>query len=238
MPIRYTPALLLFLCLGCGDGDPGQQAAAAGSDAPAPRPAAMTDTLMIEGMPQPLDLRLFRAGDDFALPFSAYVPEDMARESGEADEEGTSLRFVAELGGVRNDMAFVHLFVHPEGTDPQHALGVVRAYEAAAGVPVSRGIEPLGDTEALRRMPWADHAYTFRYQAGGTWYLGSIGIGTHAGRLYHLVIHYPAEYGDGFAPRAGLVLETWRWADGSRLQEGTGASDITIPSARPDSARP
>lgn len=236
MPIRYTLVLLLFFGMGCADRDAGDGAAGGGSDEAGSRPAAMTDTLMIEGMPEPIVLRLFRTDADFPLPFSAYVPEDMSPEAGEDADDGSSVRFVAGFGGARNDRAFVHLFVHPNGTDPQQALGVVRAYEAAAGIPVSEGIEPLGESDARARMPWADHAYTFRYQAGGTWYLGAIGLGSHSGRLFHVVVHHPAEYGDGFAPRAGILLDTWRWADGAPLQAGTGASDVTIPSARPDSA--
>ncbi|MBW3553538.1 MAG: hypothetical protein KY466_08510 [Gemmatimonadetes bacterium] len=237
MPTRSPLILSLFFGVGCAGGDPGGDTGeGAASGETESRPAAMTDTLMIEGSPQPLALRLFRTDDDFPLPFSAYVPEDMTRASEGDDEDGASVRFVAEFGGVRNERALVHLFVHPVGTDPQQALAVVRAYEAAAGVPVSRGIEPLGESETLRRMPWADHAYVFRYQASGTWYLGTIGLGSHAGRLYHLVVHYPAEYGDGFGPRAAILLDTWRWGDGSPLQHGTGASDITIPSARPDTA--
>ena len=238
MPIRSTLTLLLLLGLGCAGGETDDDAGtAAASDPPEPRPAAMTDTLMIEGMAEPVDLRLFRTDRDFPLPFSAYAPADMVPERhDEGDDGSSSVRFVAEFGGVRNDRAFVHLFVHPEGTDPQQALAVVRAYETAAGVPVSQGIEPLGESDARARMPWADDAYTFRYQAGGTWYVGSIGLGSRAGRLFHIVRHHPAEYGDGFAPRASILFDTWRWADGAPLQSGSDGSDVTIPSARPDSA--
>lgn len=230
MPTRSPLILLPFFAVGCAGGDPGgdTDGGAASGQAESRRPAAITDTLMIEGSPHPLALRLFRTDDDFPLPFSAYVPEDMTRASEDDDEDGASVRFVAEFGGVRNERALIHLFVHPEGTDPQQALAVVRAYEAAAGVPVSRGIEPLGESETLRRTPWAEHAYVFRYQADGTWYVGTIGLGSHAGRLYHLVAHYPAEYGDGFGPRAAILLDTWRWDDGAPLQSGSARAD-TMP---------
>lgn len=254
MPTRTATTILFFFLFlaGCSGGadtprersDPGEPGAEqpgtaqeSRTDAAAPeqRPGSVTDTLMIEGMPEPLALRLFRAPQDFPLPFSAYVPADMAPEASE-DGDGASARFVAEFGGVRNERALVHLFVHPAGTDPQQALAVVRAYQAGTGVPVSQGLEPLGEAEATRRMPWAGSAFVLRYQAGGTWYLGSIGLGMRAGRPFHILVHYPAEHADGFAPRTDLIFETWRWADGSPLRPGS--EDFAVPSARPDSLPP
>ena len=201
-------------------GDPLPGRAGAATEPPGgDRPATRTDTLMLEGMPEPMALRLFRTPSDFPLPFSAYVPGDMEPEAmASGEESGRAIRFVAEFGGVRNDGAFIHLFVYPEGTDAQRALAMARAYEAASGIPVSQGLEPLGESEAGRRMPWADQAFVIRYQAGGTWYLGSIGVGSREGRLFHVLTHYPAEYADGFAPRSAMILETWMWADGTRLQ--------------------
>lgn len=239
MPTRTPPIALALALAACGGAQDAPRDDDTGAPATVDRPDTVTDTILIEGMPERIALRLFHTPDGFPLPFTAYLPSDMASETSEGEgAAGPSVRFVAEFGGVRNDRALIHLFVQPEGTDPQQALALVRAYQAGTGVPVSRGLEPLGDPEALRRMPWADHAYAIRYQAGGAWYLGSIGLGSRDGRLYHLVTHYPAEYADGFAPRSALVLDTWRWADGSPLRSGADEADLTLPSARADSLLP
>lgn len=186
---------------------------------PDDRPPERLDTLRIEGMPEPMPLRLYGTPDDFRPGFGAYVPGDMLVEETEADDEGDgrSVHFRAAFGGQVTPDAFIHLYVFPDTVTPAGARAAVRGYEAGRGIPVSRGIEPLPEPEAGRRMPWALEAYTFRYQSGGQWYLGSIGLGSHAGRLFHLITHYPAEYGDGFGPRADILLRTWRWADGSML---------------------
>lgn len=215
MPGQRILNTLLLLSVGaCGDGRDAAREPAADPTAEA-RPAMRTDTLMAEGTPQEIRLERFDAPDGFPLPFTTYVPAGMASEvdRGEGGE-------VASVQFVASDGAFVHVVVHPSGTDPQEALGVVKAYSASHGVPVSQGIEPLPSPDVATRMPWAAEAYTFRYQAGGRWFAGTIGLGSHAGRLFHVLHHYPAEYGDSFGPRAALIMETWRWVDGSGLMGG------------------
>ncbi len=170
-------------------------------------------------MAVPMQLRLFRSGDDFPLPFSAYVPDDMAAVSAAETDGAASVHFYAEFGGHRNEDAFVHVFVHPEGTRENEAVAAARGYETGRGIPVSRGLEPVPDSARAAAIPWAVAAYHFRYQGeGGIWYVGNIAVGQHAGRYFQVVQHYPAEYGDGFAPRASIITRTWRWADDGGLQ--------------------
>jgi hypothetical protein len=183
----------------------------------ADRPDGRTDTVSIEGMAEPVELTLFRSPEGFPLPFTAYVPTNMRPEI----EDGGA-RFIAAFGGVANPDAFVHVFVFPAGTDRAHALDAARAYETGRGVPVSRGLEPVEDGGEAPRPAWAIEAYRFRYQGVDGWFVGTIGVGEHGGRYFQIVRHYPAEYGDGFPPRADLVLETWRWADGTGLGAGSG----------------
>lgn len=212
------PTLLIALLAACGQADaPGTK----GNGAPpgpavAERPATRTDTIYLEGMAEPMSLELFRTPDGFPLQFSAYVPEDMEVEL--LRDEEAAVQFVAAFGGQRNPEAFVHVFVHPAGTDPQAAVGTMRSFGASRGIPVSMGIEPLPEPEGTRRMPWADRAFSFRYQGDAGWIVGSMGLGSHDGRLFHVITHYPQEYGDGFGPRAAKILETWRWEDGVPLQ--------------------
>lgn len=217
------PALALALVLsliGCGDrgedadvGNEGRTAEDSGGEL-AERPAIVTDTLALEGTPEPIELRLHRAQDNFPLPFSTYVPADMSVNTD--PEEGT-VRFTAEFGGIRNDEAFVHFFVFPPGTPRQEAIALARGYETSRGVPVSQGIEPIAGESTPRHLEWAVESYLFRYQTDGDWYGGDIGVGEHRDRHYMMVRHYPVEYGDGFGPRAHLIVRTWVWGDGSRL---------------------
>lgn len=177
------------------------------------RPAARTATLTIEGMAEPIELRLFRAPEDFALPFTAYVPADLSPEV----EDPSSIRFVAEFGGQRNTDAFIHTFVFPPGTDRERAVNSAIAYKTGRGIPVGQGLDPLERESTPPHPEWALESFRFRYQSGGTWYAGVIGIGTHGDRYFQIVRHWPVEYGDGFPPRADLITETWIWEDGTGL---------------------
>lgn len=225
MPVNRLTRLVLVLAVGVGAaagcGDPPGEAArddgAAAADTPAAeRAASRAETLSIEGMPEPLSLRLFEAPDDFPVPFAAYVPDDMDPR---ADPSERTAHFTAEFGGARNDDAFVHLYVFQEGTPLREAVGAARGYSAGrSGIPVSRGMDPLTDDGPPPELSWAIESFRFRYQHGDQWYLGSVGVGRENQRHFMIVRHYPAEFADGFAPRADLILETWRWADGSPLR--------------------
>lgn len=199
--------------------DSGSQAEdPAGGDRGSERPATRTDTIFLEGMAEPMEFQLFRTPDGFPLHFSAYVPEDM--EADVLEDDAAAVRFMAAFGGQRNPEAFLHVYVHPTGTDPQTAVGTMRSFGASRGIPVSMGIEPLPEPEATQRMPWADRGFGFRYQGDDGWIVGSMGLGSHDGRLFHVITHYPEEYGDGFGPRSAKILETWQWEDGTSLADG------------------
>lgn len=191
--------------------------------APAPeaRPPEVQDTIWLEGMPEPVTLRLFEAPADFPLPFSVYVPGDMAAERVDAgDVAGAAVRFVAEFGGRRNPDAFVHVYAYPENTPVEVALGTARALIESRGVPVSQGLEPMEPRPALGE--WTTAGEGFRLQiADDRWIIGDIAVGRHDGRLFHVVTHYPEEYAEGFVPRADAILESWVWTDsGERLGGG------------------
>lgn len=166
-------------------------------------------------MAEPLRLRLFRSPDGFPLAFTAYVPEAMEPSADEA-----SVHFRAAFTGAPDPDAFVHLFVFSPGTDRQTALAYAKGYKTGRGLPVSQGLEPVAAEDPPHGTGWALNAYRFRYQSGGEWFAGTLGVGRHGDRYFLLVRHRPVEYGDGFAPRADLILETWRWADGTALRTG------------------
>lgn len=215
MPIPLLLTLLTAaLLVGCSE-DGAPAADMARPNAPAERPDTVTDTIRIEGMPEPMRLRLFRA-EDLPLPFSLYVPADMAASTEDEGESGT-VHIEAAFGDVPDQDAFIHVRIYADSVNRQQAEARVRAFKTGRGIPVSQGIELIADEVAEVRMPWAELAYGFRYQSHGTWFAGSIGVGRHAGRFFHIIRHYPVEYGDGFEPRADLIIKSWRWEDGTPL---------------------
>lgn len=226
MPASHAPSIALAILLtlllpGCADA-PERDAAEDPSDTPhatsaedaAPRPDRLLDTLTVEGMAEPVELRLFSTPEDFPLPFSAYVPRDMVIST---DPSGV-VDFVAEFGGTRDDDTFMHLYVFPRDTPWQEALATAKGYKTSRGIPVSRGIEIIADELGVPDLPWAEEAYRYRYQSGGAWYGGMLGVGLHRDTPFMIVTHRPVDSAEGFAPRAERIRATWRWSDGTALR--------------------
>jgi hypothetical protein len=163
---------------------------------PTSRPETLQDTLAVEGAPQTATLRLYRTPPGFPLPFSTYVPADLVPQ-GAPSAAGESVRFVANFGGRRTDSAYVAVLVHADGVGEEAAR---RMLSTATG-----GGSPAASDQ--QRYPWALAEYS-----GGTGSTVSRGIlGRHEGQFFQVLIRYPTELGDGFAPRAATVLEHWEW---------------------------
>lgn len=166
---------------------------------PTSRPETLRDTLALEGTAQPVTLRLYRTPPGFPLPFSTYVPADLAPESAASGDERT-VRFVANFGGRRTDSAYVAVAIHAEDVTEEAAR---RMLSAATG-----GSGPVAPEQ--QRYPWALAEYSV--STGATVARGI--LGRHEGQFFHVLVRYPAEFGDGFPARAAMVLEHWEWEGG------------------------
>jgi len=197
-PVALALALLLAACADAPADAPATPEPAPEATPPeAERPATDTATITVEGEPMELAVRLVRF-DDIALPFSTTLPEDWASDW-TASGEGEAVVFTMgepPLQGV------VQLFIPSEA----NRVGLA---DMARSVAESRGeVSPLEHPG-----PWATDGLAF----SGNGEVGSVRVGSHAGVPFYVVEAYPAEMGDGFGPRAALVLERLRWAD-----DGTG----------------
>jgi hypothetical protein len=175
----------------------------------APRSRTIQDTLIIEGMPEPTTATLVQAPSDFDLPFSTYVPRGIQPDF-DMDGRGDAVRFTAAFTGRPDPNAYMHVFVYPAGTTG------VRARESAFEFLRSRFL--VGDeVQPVDAPAWGREAYALSYSGdGGAHYTGRMVLATHAGRYFHVLTHYPAEYGDGLGPRYARILEWWRWEDTGR----------------------
>ncbi|HEY8468403.1 MAG TPA: hypothetical protein VIL18_02115 [Longimicrobiales bacterium] len=167
------------------------------------------DTLLLEGMAEPVELPLVPAPDGFPLPFSTYATGDFIVEAAESGDGDAAVRFIAAFGGVRNADAFLEIAAYPAGS--AEAEAVARAERA-----VGAGGNVVAPEEASMRWAVRQWRLTTRDPRGG-WILGFAGLGRHADRWFHILARYPGEYADGFGPRADLILEHWRWGDGTPL---------------------
>lgn len=177
--------------------------------AAAARPQTRMDTLMLEGTAEPVELRLARAPAGFPLPFSTYTTDGFIVEAAGSEDGDPAVRFIVAFGGVRNDEAFLEVTAHPPGeTEAEAAARAERA--------VGEGGEVVAPEEAS--MDWAVRQWRLlRRDPRGGVILGFAALGRHDGRWFHILARYPGDYADGFGPRADLILEHWRWEDGTPL---------------------
>ena len=158
---------------------------------PPARPAEKIDSIQIEGTYERFNAKLVAAT---ASPrFSTYVPESMLYEPASSGE-GDGHYFYTNFGGNRNDNAFLLVFVFPEGTTEAQAQQMVQAFKTSRNVTTTEGER-------------------FTFQRDGTRFHGGISLRDENGRYYYVAEQYPAEYGDGFGPRAEFIKKQWVWLD-------------------------
>jgi hypothetical protein len=206
----------LVLVTGCGDrGAPPDDGGVvvdtvvvdptdAGAAVPEARPAEKRGTISIEGMDEELRVVLYESPADFPLGFSTYVPEDMVAERWPSNE-GDAVAFVAAFGGHRNEAAAMRVIAHRPGATEHEVEEILSQLARDLGADlVESSDDPRHDwsVREFRSVPRSS-----RRDAPH----GTLAVGRHDGRYYTIAIHYPPEYGDGFAPRTHLILQEWRW---------------------------
>lgn len=175
-----------------------------GADAEPAEPQTKEGTILIEGMEEPVTLLKFDAPDDWPLQFSTWYPDSWLAET-ESTEEGQRVRFVANYGGNRNDDVFFEVFVYPDGTTEEDVLA------RAADLAEELGINAISE----RRYGWTMAEY-----AGVTDAVNVLLVGGYGQNFFHVWEHYPGEFGDGYAPRAQLVMNEWLFDTGDQLNLG------------------
>lgn len=179
-----------------------------------PRPETVQDTVMIEGMPEVTTSRLLHLAE-FEPPFSTYVPQGIDARVEAAADTG-SVRFAAAFTGDVDPNAYMHVRLYPYGA------GLGNVQEVVQGFLRSRAPQddPIGGLDVQEVPPpvspphWAVDAYDFTYAGdANVLYVVRAVIAQHGNRFVHVISHYPAEYGDGLAPRFDYILEHWRWED-------------------------
>lgn len=163
------------------------------------------DTLIIEGEEEPVTLRRYESAADFPLSFSTYYPEGM-RAQRVRRGVGETVRFMKTMPGTP-DPASVELHLYPAGTTVDEGRRLVRT--KAHG---------FGEVQEAHEYSWSEAGYSFQ----GSQYMGHVALGEREGIVFYIMTSMPPEAGDGFSPRADVILEEWEWASGESLS-GSGA---------------
>jgi hypothetical protein len=169
------------------------------------RPSTRTDTMMIEGEPEPFEARRV----DAALYTTYYPADEMLLEQG-ASDEGEGVRFIANFGGTRNDSAFLHIFTPGDATAGPDAMR--RLLLDQTGILRSNDWGWTAEESSAERCPWALESYAIKGPARSR-IVGFACIGEHRGRGLVVVAAYPDEYADGMGPRVASILDALEWKD-------------------------
>lgn len=197
-----VPALIVTLLgLGACGGD-----SARTDDEPSEAlPQERVDTLEIEGQREPVRLQLYSHDE---LPASFYYPV------GDFDPElvpspvGYGVHFTATFGGVRAEEASMRFFFPAAGTPLNNPNELRTLVEEPGGIAEIEGII-LGEERPATACEPLEYC---RNIAPSTDLTGYIGLGNHENQWYLVIIAYPAEFGDGFAPRSQLLLDRMVWS--------------------------
>jgi len=189
--------LAALLLSGCAEAreERGAPPPAAGAADPAAEPEVRLDTLWIEGMPEVVEHRLYRAPPGFPLPFRTWVPAGLeVREV--ASGEGDAILFLAAFGELRTDAA-LRLFVPGAELDGDAAVHLAREMLSLQGRVRERTLRPA----------WSRAGFELDERER----VAVSNVGERAGRAFILTYEYPPEFGDGLAPRFSRILEEWGW---------------------------
>lgn len=159
------------------------------------RPNNKTATISVEGEKTSISLKLYQKKN----VFSTYFPEEDFLVKSEDANQRKAAKFIVNFGGVKNEDAYVK-FVFPD--DLKTLEEVKNFINSKDGIIASNGWK-VGSRSDTLTYPWAKEKITF---SKGQEIFGNIYIGEEKGKVFYVITHYPAEYGDGFEPRADLIL--------------------------------
>jgi hypothetical protein len=183
-----------------------QLAQSTGTTTESQRPSTKTDTISVEGEKTEVTLKLY---DQASEAFTTYYPEnDFVAESG-GSGEGTGARFYFNAGGTKNENVYVAMFFPNQANNLEQIQKLVTG---KGGLVQSNQWQVVSRTKDVP-YAWAKEKIVFKQRTGSENIGGAVYIGKSNGKVFYVITHYPAEYGDGFAPRASLILKNLQVSD-------------------------
>ena len=162
------------------------------------RPA--TKTVTDDWTQQQIPVKLY---DQEGIPFTTYFSEPDFIVEQASSGEGTGVWFYSKLDGKKYEPAYVHIFF------PSNPLTVEEMKEAVSG---ERGLMKTNQWTVIRHneevaYSWAKERIDFEKRAQPQNRIGTVYIGEYNGKAFRITEHFPADYGDGFSPRASIILK-------------------------------
>ncbi|HEY9670315.1 MAG TPA: hypothetical protein V6D11_02645 [Waterburya sp.] len=163
------------------------------------KPSTKTDTISIEGEKTQVTLKLYDRANGV---FTTYYPEKDFIAQSRTLGEGTGTQFIYNVDGRQNQNVFVALFFPTKATTLEQLKQVAQ----------QRGLIQPDQWKVVTRTTevpysWAKEKIVYQKRGSAQNLGGEVYVGEANGKAFYVVTHYPAEYGDGFGPRANLILK-------------------------------
>lgn len=176
-----------------------QSARTAQSTTNSQKPSTKTDIISIEGEKTQVTLKLY---DKASGVFTTYYPEKDFIAQSRSLGEGIGTQFIYNVGGHQNQNVFVALFFPTKATTLEQLKQVAQ----------QRGLIQPNQWQVVTQTTevpysWAKEKIVYKKRASSHNLGGEVYVGEANGKAFYVVTHYPAEYGDGFGPRANLILQ-------------------------------
>lgn len=164
------------------------------------RPSTKTDTLSIEGEKSQVTLKLY---DELSQVFTTYFPEnDFVAESHRSGADTGSI-FYYNVDGTKNKEVYVSVSFP---TWANNAEQLERLLTAKGGL-IQRNQWQMENRTQDVPYSWAREKIVYKEPGSSQNIVAEVYIGEDNGKPFYVITHYPAEYGDGFAPRADFILK-------------------------------
>lgn len=170
------------------------------------RPDTKIVTMSIEGEATEVELKLFQHED---LPFTTYYPADGFIPEVTASNRGTNAQFFFSPTGEKDENAYIRFFLPARAMSVETMQDVILGEQ---GLLITNNWE-LVDRTTIVSYPWVKEMMLYRQPGNEQMAVGAIYIGQADEGAFYALLHYPIEYGDGFEPRANILLENLQFSE-------------------------
>jgi hypothetical protein len=171
-------------------------------------PKTKTYPMSVEGEKTDITLKLY---DERRQDFTTYIPEDDFVAESVSSGEGTGTRLFYNVTGTKDKDAYISIFFPNQETTVEDVEALVTG---KGGLIESNQWQVLNRTKEVP-YSWVQEKISYQKGTGTPNIVGEVYIGQDKGKAFYVMTQYPAEYGDGFAPRADIVLNNLQVSAGN-----------------------
>ncbi len=170
------------------------------------RPLTKTATISVEGEKTDIKLRLY---NPISKVFTTYFPEKDFVVKAFGFRSGIGVRFNANFADTKNESANVQIYY------PAHPISLEDLRQFVTGRPGLITDNKWQVVSRTQNVPysWAREKIVFNQRRGNENLTGAVYLGEQNGKAFFVITHYPVEYGDGFEPRAALILQNLQFSN-------------------------